>query len=105
MKKYISFAIMLLFVFAMGCATEPERPIGGDTDEHGCLIAAGYSWCEATEKCQRFWEEPCPGQIENFEQCAAAGNPVMESYPRKCAIPSGETFVETVEEPWLPEDN
>ncbi|MFH1367280.1 MAG: hypothetical protein ABIH38_04850 [Patescibacteria group bacterium] len=34
--------------------------IGGDTDEHGCLIAAGYSWCESEAKCLRIWEEDCP---------------------------------------------
>ena len=33
--------------------------IGGDKDEHGCLIAAGYSWCEAKNKCLRVWEVPC----------------------------------------------
>lgn len=36
-----------------------QQLIGGDTDEHGCLIAAGYSWCEAKQKCLRIWEEPC----------------------------------------------
>jgi hypothetical protein len=35
--------------------------IGGDKDEHGCLIAAGYSWCEQKQKCLRVWEEPCTG--------------------------------------------
>lgn len=33
--------------------------IGGDKDEHGCLIAAGYSWCDAKQKCIRVWEENC----------------------------------------------
>lgn len=33
--------------------------IGGQKDSHGCLIAAGYSWCEATQKCLRAWEEFC----------------------------------------------
>lgn len=33
--------------------------IGGDKDEHGCLIAAGYSWCEEKQKCLRAWEESC----------------------------------------------
>ncbi|MCU0679170.1 MAG: DUF333 domain-containing protein [Planctomycetes bacterium] len=37
---------------------EPEI-IGGEADDHGCLIAAGYSWCEAKAKCLRTWEEPC----------------------------------------------
>lgn len=36
-----------------------RKLIGGDKDGHGCLIAAGYSWCEAKQKCLRVWEEPC----------------------------------------------
>lgn len=38
---------------------EKGQLIGGDTDEGGCLIAAGYSWCEVKNKCLRTWEEPC----------------------------------------------
>src|SRR3989339_291323 len=34
--------------------------IGGQKDEQGCLIGAGYSWCEAKQKCLRVWEEACP---------------------------------------------
>ena len=37
---------------------EPEL-IGGQTDEHSCLIPAGYAWCEARNKCMRMWEENC----------------------------------------------
>ncbi len=33
--------------------------IGGEKDAHGCLIAAGYSWCEQKQKCLRTWEERC----------------------------------------------
>jgi hypothetical protein len=33
--------------------------IGGDKDEGGCLVGAGYSWCESKKKCLRVWEEPC----------------------------------------------
>jgi len=33
--------------------------IGGQKDEHGCLGPAGYSWCEAKQKCLRVWEEKC----------------------------------------------
>ena len=32
-------------------------------------------------------------KITNFEECADAGNPVMESYPRQCRV-NGEIFVE-----------
>ncbi|MFA5392390.1 MAG: hypothetical protein WC306_01700 [Candidatus Paceibacterota bacterium] len=38
---------------------KPPKIIGGDTDSHGCLISAGYSWCEAKQKCLRTWEESC----------------------------------------------
>ena len=40
-------------------ATTTEELIGGDRDKHGCLIAAGYSWCEEKQKCLRVWEEGC----------------------------------------------
>ena len=31
--------------------------------------------------------------ITNFDECAAAGYPIMESYPEQCAVPDGRTFV------------
>lgn len=39
--------------------TSTPKIIGGDKDEHGCLGPAGYSWCEAKNKCLRVWEEKC----------------------------------------------
>ncbi len=37
-----------------------QKPIvGGDKDEHGCIGSAGYSWCDAKQKCLRTWEENC----------------------------------------------
>ena len=37
-------------------------------------------------------------KITNFDECVAAGNPIMESYPRQCRDPiSDKTFVEEVE--------
>ncbi len=35
-------------------------------------------------------------QISSFEDCAAAGYPVMESYPRQCNTPDGKHFVEEI---------
>ena len=75
--------------------------IGGDKDDHDCLVGAGYSWCPGTEKCQRMWEEYCPEfadafKIENFDDCVSAGNPVMESYPRQCNTKDGQHFTEEI---------
>ncbi|MFH0928088.1 MAG: GerMN domain-containing protein [bacterium] len=40
-------------------------------------------------------------KITDFASCAAAGYPIMESYPRQCRAPSGVTYREDVS---LPED-
>ncbi len=34
--------------------------------------------------------------IADFASCAAAGYPIMESYPRQCRTPEGKSFVEDV---------
>ena len=31
-------------------------------------------------------------EINSFKECTEAGYPVMESFPRKCAVPGGRTF-------------
>ncbi|MBN2096321.1 hypothetical protein JW752_02875 [Candidatus Peregrinibacteria bacterium] len=36
--------------------------------------------------------------INSFESCAEAGYPVMESYPRQCAVPGKRTFAEIIED-------
>jgi hypothetical protein len=35
-------------------------------------------------------------EIKNFSDCVAAGNPVMESYPRQCSVQNGGVFVEEI---------
>jgi len=44
-------------------------------------------------------------EINSFEDCISAGNPVMESYPRQCRTVDGQTFVEEVQtsKPKIPE--
>lgn len=32
--------------------------------------------------------------VNNFEKCAKAGYPILESYPRQCRTPDGKTFTE-----------
>lgn len=48
-----------------GYSEKNKELIGGQKDAYGCLISAGYSWCEAKRKCLRTWEEVCgaePGE-------------------------------------------
>jgi len=37
---------------------------------------------------------PSGPEINSFEECVAAGYPVMESYPPQCAVPGDRTFTE-----------
>ncbi len=50
-------------LFRGTCPAKPPKPItpkppiiGGAKDSHGCLVAAGYSWCNSTRQCERPWE-------------------------------------------------
>ena len=97
MKTIIIAISIILALVLTGCTT--EKPIGGEKDEHGCLLAAGYIWCESKEKCLRTWEEACPGMVTSFKECAELGYPIMESYPRQCRTPDGDLFVEEIEVP------
>ena len=49
-------------------ATDKPQVIGGDKDEHGCIGPAGYTWCEAKQKCLRTWEEDCATPVNNQTQ-------------------------------------
>lgn len=40
-----------------------------------------------------------PKKVNSFEECAAAGNPVMESYPRQCKTKVGRMFYENIPTP------
>jgi hypothetical protein len=104
-QKHIIFWLIILVVILIGYKQyNSEKPIGGDRDEYGCLPAAGYQWCASTEKCQRMWEEYCEeykeqfreeAEINDFESCANAGYPVMESYPMQC-MANDVTYVEVI---------
>lgn len=49
--------------------------------------------------CLNFWygkeKASAPNvEISSFEECVAAGNPIMESYPAQCLVPNGKTFTQ-----------
>jgi hypothetical protein len=57
----------------------------------GILAILGMAVYEMAPKMHASIPQPI---ITNFEECAAAGNPVMESYPRQCRAQDGRLFVE-----------
>lgn len=56
----------------------------------GVVVAAAAVWLSIDG------EQELSRVVTSFEECAAAGNPVMESYPRQCAA-DGQTFVEELD--------
>lgn len=62
MNKIIILTVFILVaVFAYGCSNTKVL-VGNDSDSHSCKASAGYSWCEAKQKCLRVWEENCTEQ-------------------------------------------
>ncbi|KER74526.1 hypothetical protein HR51_05575 [Burkholderia cepacia] len=71
MKRFlpsVSLVATLACAFALSACAAPSTPPaqssapavppmpGSDRDAHGCIPSAGYSWCEATQQCERPWE-------------------------------------------------
>ena len=57
--------VALLIGFGLNNKTETEKPIGGDKDDHGCLVGAGYSWNDSRQQCVRSWEVPMMEEAES----------------------------------------
>jgi len=91
-----------IFIFKHGLLPKsepkpgPENPIFGDTDEHGCQTAAGYSWCEVKQECLVIWEENCIVSEEVKINFTKTGNLVDRSTVLE------ENWVLVYEEPGKP---
>jgi len=80
-------SLLLLTACAQVKTVTPEQInpplVGGDRDAHGCIGSAGYSWCEAKQKCLRIWEEPCDGNVgaacKADSECETPGKFLMQS--------------------------
>ena len=63
MWAYVFMASMLMYkVAAIRLLGNPTLIIGGHKDENGCLVSAGYKWCNYTESCVSV-NEICMPQI------------------------------------------
>ncbi len=57
--KTLLLSSVFLALAGVGCGGSDAPLVGGDRDAHGCIGSAGYTWCEAKQKCLRIWEEKC----------------------------------------------
>ena len=66
--------------------------VGSDKDEHGCIGSAGYTWCEAKQKCLREWEEPC--EVTAPAETTEAVMPGSDRDEHGCIGSAGYTWCE-----------
>ncbi len=84
MKPVIIAVIVVILVVAIGALMiAPEKEIVSDIDNSIPQVNPDI----------------VVQSINNFEECIAAGNPAMESYPRQCRTVDGQHFVEIIDEP------
>lgn len=76
---------------AIACTMQYDPVCGLDGITYGnrCMLNAEHMAMKHPGECT-------VQTIKNFEECAAAGNPVMESYPRQCRSSDGKLFIEEI---------
>lgn len=45
------------YMVAESVTLHPQQLLGGDSDSHGCIGSAGYTWSEVQKDCIRLWEK------------------------------------------------
>lgn len=65
--KLFSFLLNLMYLSIV----ESQMLMGGQHDEHNCVLDGGYQWCEDTQSCVRSWETYCasldePGPVIDY---------------------------------------
>jgi hypothetical protein len=79
MKPWI--LLLIVSVILAGCVSDVEEPVDNITPADNDTVDGDGTVYD----------------IDSFEECAAAGYPVMESYPRQCRTPDGRTFVSLID--------
>ena len=80
-KQFASLAVFLLATAASSPSVLVSAQIGGETDDNGCLIGAGESFCETTQSC-----------IGPNDTCPLPGG---DTDANGCKPSAGERFCET----------
>ena len=131
MGKFASvFTLSIVALLLFGCVSKqqsvlppvpspPSSPtlVGGDKDAHGCIGSAGYTWCNASQKCYRSWEENCTAsaapaggrQCKTVSDCGAGAarcvNGQCTQYDEHGCVPDGGyTWCEALQQciqPWM----
>ncbi len=76
-----------------GCYLDSDLP---ENSGGKCLCQAPSDCTCLNGKCEGIFE--IQTEINDFEDCIAAGNPVMESYPPQCRTQDGRMFTATIDD-------
>lgn len=96
MKKNLFILLPVLILIISGCSLPWQAPKQVSCTMEAKLCPDGSAVGRTGPNCEF---AACPGNnapsINDFNSCAAAGNPIMETYPRQCQA-NGQTFVEVL---------
>jgi len=56
-------------------ATQEVQAVGGEKDDHGCLVSAGETWSELKQQCLRLFEEGV-----RLDPVSTEGNAVISAF-------------------------
>ncbi len=91
MKKSILIAGIL--IIAAGLIIFGLRFLSGDEDTWLCQNG---EWVKHGNPSGPAPAVGCDKIISNFDECVAAGYPIMETYPSQCVTPNGDKFIEDI---------
>jgi hypothetical protein len=69
MFKIISLLSLFAYAFSQPAKGDLLPLVGGSHDDDGCLIGAGYDWCESSQSCIRQWVTPCKDNYDGCDDC------------------------------------
>lgn len=92
MKLFTSFINLMNMYVATS-----QMIVGGQRDDHNCVLDGGYQWCEDTQSCVRSWETYC-ASLEQSRPVIDYANPGPIEIPNPSPSPSPMPLPQPVNE-------
>ena len=87
MFKVLSMFSLLTLTLPQTLSQYVAPPVGGSQDENGCMIGAGFTWCESSQSCIRQWATPCPDNFNGCSDCLTKQRKGMNiACPAECDV-------------------
>ena len=87
MLKILSAFSLLVSSSSQDTYPTGSASLGGNRDANGCMIGAGYTWCESSQSCIRQWTTPCEDNFNGCSDCLTKQRKGMNiACPTECNI-------------------